>query len=865
MSVKTTFLFSLKNKVLLFALVLFTGVITAKRTYAQVNIAPLAVAFHSSGGLITFGYGPDNYNDNVIPVFGGCSGYGTCPTPWGWVSDGGYITFTWGTAQTFNKVVFWHADRPMTSCQLQYWDGTTFVTIAPYTTAFCNKDSMSFTPVTTTILRMFNCTAPLINPNFREIQIFQSTIAPPTITGATHYCTGDTIHLTASSPAPSPTYNWSGPSAFSATTASIAVVASPATAGIYSCTVTSGANTSVAALDTIVVTPPPTITLSAIPAVCQGSTFATLAYTATTGTPTTYSIVYSTAAHTAGFIDITSVGLPASPIMLTIPGGAPTGTYTGILTVNNGYCSGPGVPISITLNPLPAPIAGATNICTGSISTLTDATSGGTWSSSNPAVATIGSLSGIVTGVTVGSTTIAYTLPTGCARTINVSVVGISGADHVCAGSTITLSATSTGGTWSSSSTATATVDGTTGVVTGVAMGVVHISYTLGTGCTATWAMTVNPLAPILGRDSVCVGSFTYLTDIVGGGTWTSVFPSVATITSDSGKITGILAGITTISYLLPTGCLSTTSFTVIDYPGNITGVKQACPGTSTTLSNGTPGGSWSSSNTSVATVTSSGTVIGVFADTVYIIYSVLPGCPVYTTVTINPLPQLIKGRDVICPASKDTLTDATPYGLWASGNAPIATVDAYGVVTAVSQGVGVISYTLPATGCFRTKNVTVNPLPVPVVTYNWSTNTFYATTGYSSYQWYDSVQGMIHGATSPNVAATELGYYYVVVTDSNGCTGSSAWYHYNTNLVGVKGLVNGNNVRIYPNPANAVLYIESPVKARVVITGIEGKVEMEQADAKEMNIGGLADGMYFVSIYDENGVRIAVQKLIKQ
>jgi len=56
------------------------------------------------------------------------------------------------------------------------------------------------------------------------------------------------------------------------------------------------------------------------------------------------------------------------------------------------------------------PITGTATVCAGSTTPLSDATAGGTWTSSNVAIATVGSLSGIVTGVAAGIDTITYTV-----------------------------------------------------------------------------------------------------------------------------------------------------------------------------------------------------------------------------------------------------------------------------------------------------------------------------------------------------------------------------------------------------------------------------------------------------------------------
>ena len=59
-----------------------------------------------------------------------------------------------------------------------------------------------------------------------------------------------------------------------------------------------------------------------------------------------------------------------------------------------------------------SPITGGPAVCLGTVTDLTDFTSGGTWSSSNTSVATIGSSSGVVTGLVAGTVNITYTFDT---------------------------------------------------------------------------------------------------------------------------------------------------------------------------------------------------------------------------------------------------------------------------------------------------------------------------------------------------------------------------------------------------------------------------------------------------------------------
>lgn len=150
------------------------------------NIATNAVCTHSSGGSGT--YGPQNYNDGILPPNGSL--------PWGWTSgathtnSSAWIMFEWTTPQTFGEITFHYGgtnNRYLAGAHIQYWNGSSWVTghtylfSAPYTDWI---KVVSFAPITSTRVRITNWTmAPVgqtSNPNFREIEIRNVCTDPET-------------------------------------------------------------------------------------------------------------------------------------------------------------------------------------------------------------------------------------------------------------------------------------------------------------------------------------------------------------------------------------------------------------------------------------------------------------------------------------------------------------------------------------------------------------------------------------------------------------------------------------------------------------------------------------------------------------
>jgi uncharacterized protein YjdB len=272
------------------------------------------------------------------------------------------------------------------------------------------------------------------------------------------------------------------------------------------------------------------------------------------------------------------------------------------------YSTGAGCIATITVNVgnMPA-ITGNTNVCPGGLTQLSDAVPGGNWSSGSPTIASVNGTGLVYGGASAGNAVITYAA-NGCSTTATITVgaiPAITGGSTVCAGSTITLSDASTGGTWSSSNTNFATVTSSTGVVSGVAAGSATITYTVG-GCTTTIAITVgNAISAISGTNRFCVTSNTVLSDATPGGAWSSSTVSVATIASGGFTVNAVAAGSATISYTVG-GCSATLPITVDPTnAGTISGKDSICKGTGhvITLSDNISGGTWSSATPTKATV----------------------------------------------------------------------------------------------------------------------------------------------------------------------------------------------------------------------------------------------------------------------
>ena len=190
------------------------------------------------------------------------------------------------------------------------------------------------------------------------------------------------------------------------------------------------------------------------------------------------------------------------------------------------------------------PIIGGPDVCLHAIVHLSDTSTGGVWSSSNPGVATIGSATGDVTGLTLGTTTVVYTVGvSSTSKVIRViglpAVYSVTGGGSYCSGGTgvhIGLSGSAAGVSYYlyRGTSVTGPVAGTGSSIDFGLMPVAGTYTVVGTsastGCSigmtdSAVVSIIPPLRPVAGititpGDSVCNGtSCTYHATAINGGT----------------------------------------------------------------------------------------------------------------------------------------------------------------------------------------------------------------------------------------------------------------------------------------------------------------------------------------------------------
>jgi uncharacterized protein YjdB len=393
------------------------------------------------------------------------------------------------------------------------------------------------------------------------------------------------------------------------------------------------------------------------------------------------------------------------------------------------------------------------------------------WNTENASIATV-SNSGVVTAVATGNVRIAASsggvsgfsaitvippavasvrvTPPSAAITVNGTVhfqaATLDGSGNPLTGRTVS---------WSSSDNGVATVDNT-GLVTGIAIGATTItatsegkSGTAGIAVAAQVAASISVAPPSV---SINVGQTSQLTptvkdasnSVISGApvNWSIDNQSVATVSS-TGLVTGLSPGTATVT--ATSGAAHTTvSVTVAAAPPNAVIVspssvsllvtqRQQLTAVVTDAGGHTISGApvtWSSSNSAVAAVGTTGLVIAVLpgtatitatsgsvSGTASITVSLVPVRKV--SVTPDALSMIVGDVQQLTVTLQDSANNVlSPTGhsvLWSSSSVGVATVTAVGLLSAIAPGAALISAKVDA--LIGTASVTVAQVPVETVT----------------------------------------------------------------------------------------------------------------------------------------------------
>jgi hypothetical protein len=183
-------------------------------------------------------------------------------------------------------------------------------------------------------------------------------------------------------------------------------------------------------------------------------------------------------------------------------------------------------------------------------------------------------------------------------------------------------------------------------------------------------------------------------------------------------------------------------------------------------------------------------------------------------------------------------------------------------------------TYTVTVTatnGCSANSTVSVSVYPAPptpVITRNGNVLTSTSTNVFM-YEWYKN-GNIISGANNQSYTMTGSGSYYVVVTNSDGCSSTSSPFL----ITGIYEFSSKNIVNTYFDAITEeiILKIYSPVKEQYIaeLFNMEGR-QISQTDMGERSgefteripVNGLAKGIYIISIKAEGNGMKAYKKIV--
>jgi hypothetical protein len=390
---------------------------------------------------------------------------------------------------------------------------------------------------------------------------------------------------------------------------------------------------------------------------------------------------------------------------------------------------------------------------------------------------------------------------------------------------------------------------------------------------------------PVAGVHNMCAwGDTMMLHNDTTTGIFTSSLVSVINLGGGSGRVVANAPGTASITYLLPSGCTTSRTFTVNPLPNIILGTAPVCTGGSLTLTDGTSGGTWSSTNTMAATVGSnSGIVAALAGGNTHIVYTLAAtGCKEDTLIVVTPYPTVepIAGSGSICVGNSLLLSDSTYGGVWS--RAGTTTAITAGLISGVTAGVDSVFYTV-SNYCgtvVASTTVTINPLPDAGVLHGIDS----MCVG-SIYPFVATVPGGIWTMANANAAVNAItgvlsgvmpGMDTVIYTVHNAWCTSTTSYPINIIAIANCGALDAKEISqkegrfaVWPNPAAHQFVIENSVSGRYAVCDLNGQIvftaDINAGQHKIELPDTVATGVYVLIFTSDDGQRSLAKMVISE
>lgn len=408
-------------------------------------------------------------------------------------------------------------------------------------------------------------------------------------------------------------------------------------------------------------------------------------------------------------------------------------------------------------------------------------------------------------------------------------------------------------------------------VANGLCAGTYTVNVTDASGCTSSASLTLNDPAAasviVLNSDASCFGVCDGIASASANGNGPFSFSWSTTPIQSGNAVSGLCAGIYTVTCTDASGCTVTESIEIFEPPRIqlTTGTTDpscfgVCDGSATVVAGGP--GTFTYSWPGIPGL--SGPVANGLCDGVYtVICTDANACTSDTFITITEPPQ-IQLSTLANDASCNTFCDGTVLAS-ANGNGPFTfiwnttPVQSGTSLTSLCPGVYIVTCT-DAASCTTSDTVEVSePAPLQMTGTITNATCISCSNGEVDIQVSGGTGAYLflwsNGDQSEDLMNATAGIYTVCVNDANNCQLCDT-FEIQSIPTGVNDSPEKSGVKIFPNPAVSVIRIESGEgsmdNSRYCLYNSIGSVIMKgkfSGRYTDLDISSLSEGVYFLQV----------------